>query len=292
MHINAYITTNDENKDTQQIVDMNTVTTTENTTGSGESNGNVECGMVEGEVRGSHVNNVSKFGLGTVLRTGWDARVTKNVGITAGCGSLFGGVLAVVRDAPSVASYAVRTGLNWGVMSMPFFVLREIMSGAREGDLGGVKGGVTDDVKDSGAAGLLTGYFGALWVHGPKFGKLAQWAGLGMLGGVVGDLGVKLVGEGVKLVRRKVRNGGDSRWSIWDWPVWFPVLKDVDVEYQELLKRKAVVEAELQEERRRIRVLLEQLERKEQLAAERSKIPNSMPSSPVTDISNGDSEDD
>lgn len=265
-------------------------------------------------------------GLQEILRPGYGTRFCRNITITAGCGSIFGGLYAIVKDAPSIANYALRTGFSWMMLSGPFFALREIMHGAREnenfaqgvrrrvgdgleasvgeevGDEGKGESSnviVMDELKDSGAAGLLTGYFGALWAHGPKFGKLAQWAGIGMVGAVVGDVGVRAFGQTVKYVRRRSkrlavaaenRSNGirDEERSVWEtWSTWWKA-KEVDLEYQDLLRRKAIVEAELEEERRRIRALLRELERKEQLAAARRKMQTVVPSSPISDVSNGD----
>jgi hypothetical protein len=192
-----------------------------------------------------------------------------------------GGALAALRGAAPAP--AARTSLLAGALIAPFLALREaVVHGAR-----------ADGPVASAFVGGLAGYLGALYAVGPSWvavtrGAAAVGAGCGLVDALVSGLDWR---RKVYIVRTEDSRalaaladassasgsassaagaGGSAgaypvvlqqqlpRWA--RWPVWFPVLKQVDMEYQELIRRRADTLAALETEQTRIADLLKALE--------------------------------
>lgn len=139
-----------------------------------------------------------------------------------------------------------RAALAAAVFVGPFLGLREALerSGAR-GPLAGV------------LAGGMLGWMGALVVAGPIWGAACEGAVVGGVGAGVGEV----VFRRLDWERKVWAVGRNERVGWWArWPAWFPVLKEVDGEYEALLAQREVTLAALEEEQERIAELLERLE--------------------------------
>lgn len=247
----------------------------------------------------------------TLWREGGSARVAAGAAVGAAGGMLYATARAV--PAPGV----VRAGLACGVLAAPFFALREVVAAGV-----GVDGPVASAI-----AGGFAGYFGALVVSGPQWqavshGAMVVGIGCGVVDIVVSGLDwrrkVYLVDRhdaAVTAAAAALRNksaaeadgtgaGGEGSLSVrssqrdalspWlKWPVWFPVLKEIDEEYHELIRRQEATVLALEEEQARIALLLEALEsvkagnRTDAELAEAGRAPSSESPSVVPEIQTG-----
>lgn len=178
-----------------------------------------------------------------------------------GGGSIAGVAYATARSLP--ASYTMRAGIYCGALAAPFFAMREVVAASMSVD-GPVASAIT---------GGFAGYFGALFWAGPHWKTLSHSAmvmgvGCGFLDIVMSGLDWKrkvfLVNRhdaAVKAVAESAsgKDQGASLTQI-NWPVWFPVVKEIDEEYEELLRRQQATVLALEEEQARIAVLLNALE--------------------------------
>lgn len=193
--------------------------------------------------------------------------------LTGAAVGFIGGVsYASFRSLPP--SVAIRAGTACGLFAAPFFALREVVAAGA-----GVDGPVASAV-----AGGFAGYFGALFVSGPHWKAVSH--GAMVVGVTCGFADVVLSGldwrRKVYLVNRhdsvvaavsastdngdkathvvQIRTDGAEPPSWMKWPVWFPVFKELDEEYDELLRRQRATVVALEEEQARIALLLEALE--------------------------------
>lgn len=207
---------------------------------------------------------------GSVL---WNARSSRRVSQGILTGFAVGSAYATMRALPP--SSILRAGISCGALAAPFFALREIVA---------VNAGVDGPVA-SAITGGVAGYVGALFVAGPHWktvthSALAVGMGCGVIDFVVSGLNAKrkslivdrqdaaAEASTAQATVNGNRAGGDGvadekrvdGQSWWRWHRWFPVLRDMDEEYHELLRRQKATVIALDEEQARIATLLEALE--------------------------------
>lgn len=197
-------------------------------------------------------------------------RPAERVARGAAAAAVAAAALAALRGAPAGRSAAAGAALAGS-----FLAVREAL----------VRGG-GEGPAVSAVAGGVAGYFGALAAVGPSWAAVTRGAAVGGVGCGVLDAVLRGLDWRRKVYavaaeeERALRAAGGGGASVpadvapwWTrWPVWFPVLKQVDCEYEELLRRREATLLALEEEQGRIAALLEALElvkaRKHALAAD------------------------
>lgn len=198
----------------------------------------------------------------------WREGSLRRVALGGLSGFAGGALYATSRALPTASVF--RGGLACSFFAAPFFALREAVAAGLH-----VDGPVASTV-----AGGLAGYVGALLVSGPHWRTVSHSAmAVGMSCGLV-DVVVSILDWQRKafLVNRhdaavaaaaaaastdmKEIYGSVERSNSWfKLPSWFSGLKEIDVEYQELLRRQEATVLALEQEQARIAVLMDALER-------------------------------
>lgn len=177
-----------------------------------------------------------------------------------------GALYATSRALPPASVF--RGALACSFFATPFFALREVVAAGLH-----VDGPVASTV-----AGGVAGYVGALLVSGPHWktvshSAMAVGVGCGLVDIVVSRLDWQrkaflvnrhdaAVAAAAEAAERKDITGTVERPNSWfKLPSWFPGLKEIDEEYQDLLRRQEATVLALEQEQARIAVLLEALER-------------------------------
>lgn len=188
----------------------------------------------------------------------------------AATGFALGTAFATARSLPPLQT--IRHGLQSTALFAPFFLVREAV----------VSGLQVDGAVASALTGGMAGYVGSLAVSGRNWklvghSTMVMGVGCGLLDLVVGSLEWRrkmfLVGRHDMAVRaaaaqemaekvpvenegaQEVRAGWLAKWLVWLVP-----LRDVDAEYEDLLRRQEATVVALEEEQKRIAVLLQALE--------------------------------
>lgn len=163
-------------------------------------------------------------------------------------------MFAVFKSLPP--PHVVRAGVACSAFAAPFFALREVVAASMKVD-GPVASAIT---------GGFAGYFGALIVTGPNWNAVTHTAmaaglGAGLVDAVVGGVEWK---RKMWLVNRADRLTASASLDVdpktSPWPVWFPVVKQADEEYEKLLTRQQAIVVALEEEQQRIKTLLRAIE--------------------------------
>lgn len=217
----------------------------------------------------------------TLWRAGAGARVA------TGAAAAFAGGALVAASQRAVARTCLHTGAACGALAAPFFALREAV----------VVGAGVDGPAASFIAGGVAGYFGALafgGAAGARGSALAVGVGCGVADALISAVDWR---RKLYLVRRADTGAGSNAAPVavstgtppgvrslrsmaipsasvvadvtsekstplsWlKWPSWLPALRDIDEEYQELIRRREATIAALEAEQARIAKLLEELE--------------------------------
>lgn len=206
----------------------------------------------------------------------WGAGSTRRVTHGGLAGFAAGAAYATIRALPP--SSILRAGMTCGALAAPFFALRELVA---------LQAAVDGPVA-SAVAGGFAGYVGGLFVAGPHWKTVSHSAmvvgiGCGVVDFVVSGLNVKrkaMIVERQDAAAARAKNAANAKDEIvgvvrddersvdgrslssswWRWSGGFPVLRDMDEEYYELLRRQKATVMALDEEQARIAILLEALE--------------------------------
>eukprot|EP00178_Gracilaria_changii_P004560 TRINITY_DN173_c0_g1_i15.p9 TRINITY_DN173_c0_g1~~TRINITY_DN173_c0_g1_i15.p9 ORF type:complete len:254 (+),score=73.58 TRINITY_DN173_c0_g1_i15:137-898(+) len=165
---------------------------------------------------------------------------------------------------------SVRAGVACAMLAAPLFAVREVVAASMAVD-GPVASAIT---------GGVAGYFGALFTVGPCWHSVSRSAmlmgvGCGFVDVVLSALDWKrklyLLRRHDEAVRaaadnmqqqqqQQQRHHAKAHSAPFKWPYWFPVVRQIDHEYEDLLRRQRATVRALEEEQARIALLLEALE--------------------------------
>ncbi|CAN8069543.1 unnamed protein product [Agarophyton chilense] len=189
----------------------------------------------------------------------------------AACGFVGGASYAYFTRLPPV-----RAGVACAMLATPFFTVREVVAASM----------AVDGPVASAMTGGVAGYFGALVTLGPCWKSISRSAmlmGVGcgfvdiLLSGLDWKRKLYLVNRHDAAVAAAAENVNTPHQhphqppqlhqppqpapsAPFKWPHWFPVVKQIDDEYEELLRRQRATVQALEQEQARIALLLEALE--------------------------------